>query len=357
MRNYILTGTPGCGKSSIIRALEMAGASVVNEAATDIMTYKQMQDELRPWENPSFIDDIIKLQKHRQLDMSKHYSKLHFYDRSPICTYALAIHLGFKPSMNLMQEIERIQKNHIYEKRVFFVKNLGFINNTEARKISFEESLDFEQVHLDAYQKFDFECVMIPAGTVNERTNIILRSTEQDSNIVIRKMTKSDIYLITKRFAEAHWLKPEITFETYYQEQVRGERLIWIAQLNNQFAGYVTLKWQSLYEPFATAGIPEIIDLNVLPPFRKTGVGSMLLDTAEKEAATKSEVVGLGVGLYGGPDGGYGMAQKLYVNRGYIPDGKGLSYNYTLAIPGNSYPLDDDLILWFRKKLKKPLTL
>ena len=32
MRRYILKGTPGCGKTSLIRALEMTGASVVAEA-------------------------------------------------------------------------------------------------------------------------------------------------------------------------------------------------------------------------------------------------------------------------------------------------------------------------------------
>lgn len=51
MRRYILTGTPGCGKTSLIRALEMTGASVVAEAATDIIAYKQMQGVAEPWKN------------------------------------------------------------------------------------------------------------------------------------------------------------------------------------------------------------------------------------------------------------------------------------------------------------------
>ena len=126
---------------------------------------------------------------------------------------------------------------------------------------------------------------------------------------------------------------------------------MWVAHVNNQFAGYVTLKWQSGYESFARNNIPEIMDLNVLPPFRKCGVASMLLDIAEKIAASKSDVVGIGVGLYGGSDGGYGAAQKLYVRRGYIPDGEGITYNYQHAIPGNSYSLDDDLVLMCTKKL------
>lgn len=176
MKRYILTGTPGCGKTSITRALEMSGASVIAEAATDIIAYKQMQGDLAPWERPDFIDDIIQLQKHRQIDMCSDYSDLHFYDRSPICTYALAIYLGFEPSIHLMNEIKRIQKEHIYEKSVFFLENLGFITNTDARKISFEDSLRFEQVHLDAYKQFDYESVMVPAAPIPQRVEIILKS-------------------------------------------------------------------------------------------------------------------------------------------------------------------------------------
>ena len=124
-----------------------------------------------------------------------------------------------------------------------------------------------------------------------------------------------------------------------------------MAHIHDEFAGYVTLKWQSEYPSFKEQNIPEIMDLNVLPAYRKMRVGSLLLDIAEKEAATKSEVVGIGVGLYVGDEGGYGAAQRLYVKRGYIPDGKGVTYNYELTVPGNSYLLDDDFVLWFTKKL------
>lgn len=37
MKRFIITGAPGCGKTTIIRALELTGASVVNEVATDIL--------------------------------------------------------------------------------------------------------------------------------------------------------------------------------------------------------------------------------------------------------------------------------------------------------------------------------
>ena len=182
MKRYILTGTPGCGKTSIIRALEMTGASVVAEAATDIIAYRQMQGIAEPWKNKDFIDYIIRLQKHRQIDLSDDYSDLHFYDRSPICTYALAMYLNFKPSANLMQEIERITNACIYDEKAFFIDNLGFIENTDARKISFEESLEFEKIHLDAYEKFGFNCVHIPAGSIEDRVKLILEYTNDEAD-------------------------------------------------------------------------------------------------------------------------------------------------------------------------------
>ncbi|WP_419419771.1 AAA family ATPase [Legionella sp. D16C41] len=176
MKRYIITGTPGCGKTSLIRALELTGASVVSEAATDLIAFRQVQGDMTPWKHSNFIDDIISLQRHRQIDMCGDYSELHFYDRSPICTYALAIYLGFKPSQNLMDEIERIHNYFIYEKQVFFLENLGFIMNTAARQISFEESLKFEQLHKEVYAKFGYQCITIPAKSIDERVQIILQS-------------------------------------------------------------------------------------------------------------------------------------------------------------------------------------
>ncbi|CZH59201.1 GNAT family N-acetyltransferase [Legionella pneumophila] len=170
--------------------------------------------------------------------------------------------------------------------------------------------------------------------------------------IVIKTLELSDIPILVDAFQKANWEKPASLFETYYQEQRKSLRIVWLAYSQDQIAGYVTLKWISQYQPFAHQKIPEIMDLNVLPSFRKQGVGTALLQAAEEKAAGESDVVGIGVGLYGGHDGGYGQAQRLYVNRGYIPDGLGVTYSYKPTVPGQIYPLDDDLILWFTKKLR-----
>lgn len=171
-------------------------------------------------------------------------------------------------------------------------------------------------------------------------------------NLRINELVNDDIPFITQAFQKVNWQKEASIFEKYLQEQEKGERLIQVAFYREQVAGYITLKWRSLYKPFRDEGIPEIMDFNVLPLFRKRGIGSHLLDLMEQEAAKKSKAVGIGVGLYAGPDGGYGAAQRLYTKRGYILDGRGVTYHYNPIVPASSYPIDDDLLLWFTKKLR-----
>jgi len=88
--------------------------------------------------------------------------------RSVICTAALAVYLGFPRSDALSRELQRVKTEAIFQKRVFFIQNLGFITPTEARRISFEETLRFERVHEETYRNFGFELVPIAPGSLSE---------------------------------------------------------------------------------------------------------------------------------------------------------------------------------------------
>jgi GNAT superfamily N-acetyltransferase len=162
-------------------------------------------------------------------------------------------------------------------------------------------------------------------------------------------LSSQDIPCITSNFAKIGWNKPSSIYEGYLLEQEKGQRHVWLAFSQQTFLGYVTLKWQSDYLAFRQQDIPEIADLNVLPAFRRQGVGSKLLSLAENEAYKKSLYVGLGVGLYAD----YGAAQKNYVKRGYVPDGQGLTYNNAFVSPGTSVRVDDNLALWLIKEAEQ----
>jgi predicted ATPase len=77
----------------------------------------------------------------------------------------------FSPA--LASELERVKKEAIFERQVFFIRNLGFITHTEARQISFEEMLHFEKIHEATYREFGFELVSVPPSSLMERVSII----------------------------------------------------------------------------------------------------------------------------------------------------------------------------------------
>src|SRR6266566_4127482 len=122
MRRFIITGAPGAGKTAIIRQLELDGFGVVEEAATDVIAAS--------------------------------------LPRAPFSPF-------------LASELERVKKEAIYQNRVFFIRTLGFITLTEARRISFEETVRFEKIHEETYRDFGFELVSVEPRSLVERVSII----------------------------------------------------------------------------------------------------------------------------------------------------------------------------------------
>ncbi|GAA1580574.1 GNAT family N-acetyltransferase [Kribbella hippodromi] len=160
----------------------------------------------------------------------------------------------------------------------------------------------------------------------------------------IRPLRADDPPVLAAAFDAIGWNKPESQYRRYLAEQEAGDRDVLIATVDDVFAGYVTVRWVSPYFQV----IPEIQDFNVLPQYRRRGIGTALMDAAEARVATRSPVVGIGVGLYAD----YGTAQRMYARRGYIPDGKGLMYDNHPVPPGELVRNDDGANLMFTKQLR-----
>ena len=165
---------------------------------------------------------------------------------------------------------------------------------------------------------------------------------------IIRLLESQDIPQIAEAFEKIGWNKPASQYERYLMEQVAKLRDVYVAFLEEQFAGYLTICWTSSYPAFREAKIPEIVDFNVLPKFQRQGIGTQLMDLAENEIAKRGPIAGIGVGMY--PN--YGAAQRMYVLRGYVPDGRGLYQNDHFPKHGEQITVDDDLALYFTKEVK-----
>jgi GNAT superfamily N-acetyltransferase len=166
-------------------------------------------------------------------------------------------------------------------------------------------------------------------------------------NIEIRDMRIDDCQRISEAFQLQGWNKPEALYHQYFDDIQERNRDVIIAESNNEFAGYVTILWTSDYPLFKEKNIPEIVDLNVLIKFRNQGIATLLIKEAENRISKVSDVAGIGVGLT--PD--YGIAQKLYVQQGYIPDGKGIWAKGRYLNYGTEIMIDDDVVLYFTKKV------
>ena len=170
----------------------------------------------------------------------------------------------------------------------------------------------------------------------------------QDENVLIREMAEEDCQAFFQGFAAQGWNKPLAQFQKYLEEQRRGVRKVLVALWRGAQAGYATLLDQAPAGAFAGKGWPEVCDFNVLEKFQRQGVGNRILEVAEGLASQTSDTICLGVGLHKG----YGAAQRLYVKRGYVPDGSGVWYQDRQMEPYGPCAADDDLVLYLSKRVR-----
>lgn len=172
-----------------------------------------------------------------------------------------------------------------------------------------------------------------------------------ENNILIRVMQNDDIGEILKVLNEPYMIGREEQYACYFssclEQNKTKERVTFIAFVDNEVVGYVNIIFKSSYPYFNEKNIPEINDLYVITKCRKNGIGKMLLNECEKFALSTYEYIGIGVGLYKD----YGSAQRLYTKNGYELDGNGLMHNNVEVKPGENVFVDDDLLLYFHKKI------
>ena len=161
----------------------------------------------------------------------------------------------------------------------------------------------------------------------------------------IREMQESDIKDLSQGFINQGWPGREEILARYFLEQECGEREVLVAEVEGALAGYITILPCAKQGPFAEI-YPELSDFNVFEPFQNQGIGNLLLEEAERRVKFISNKVTLGVGLHSG----YGSAQRLYIKRGYIPDGSGVWYRNQPLEMNDTIQNNDDLVLYLSKK-------
>lgn len=166
--------------------------------------------------------------------------------------------------------------------------------------------------------------------------------------IMIRDMRQSDAQLITNEEIAQGWDARVEKYEMRLRHQAEGKSISLVAEHEGRIAGYINIYPDSQWGAFANRGYSEIVDFGVLAKYRRQGIGGKLMDIAEQIASKYSDVVYLGVGLHSG----YGSAQRMYVKRGYVPDGSGVWYKDEVCEQYADCCNDDELVLYLSKGLR-----
>ena len=165
--------------------------------------------------------------------------------------------------------------------------------------------------------------------------------------ILVRSMHENDIEALICNYTEQGWSKPREILEKYVDGQKHSSLFTFVAEYNKDVAGYIILYTDTEVGPFAFQKVPLLSDFIVFKKYQRKGIGSKILDEAEKKASELCDRVQLGVGLHSG----YGSAQRLYIKRGYVPDGTGVWYSNTQLEQYADCKNDDDLLLYLVKTL------
>lgn len=167
---------------------------------------------------------------------------------------------------------------------------------------------------------------------------------------VVRTMTADGLDALIEADTTRTWPRTARRFwRGCLSAQTKGAMTVATAYVDETVVGFGYLDWNSQYERFRAAGIPEIKDLHVAEQYRRQGVATAIMafleDTARSGGCRR---VGLGVGL----NADYGSAQRLYARLGYVPDGCGVTWRNRAIRPWAFVRPNDDLLLWLVKDLE-----
>ena len=164
-------------------------------------------------------------------------------------------------------------------------------------------------------------------------------------DIDIRIMNDDDIPFICRADGDESQKNMDY-LKRQLENQEKNECIALLALYNGAAAGYVFLYYRCRWGGMAGCNIPGIVDLIVFEKYRRKKIATILLDIAEDIAKQHSNKIYLDVCL----NSDYGAAQRLYIKRGYIPDGKGVYYKEKICETDAVCRNNDELTLCLVKE-------
>ena len=172
---YIITGGPGGGKTSLLENLATHGYNFIPETARQIMK-ERLAKGLAPRPDPSiFAQQIFELDWKNFVSNSD-LSSLLFFDRSFMDSACML----FDSDLNSYENIRDTYMANRYNNMVFITPPWKEIYRTDdERDQSFEQSIEVYTRLAKWYKEHDYDMVILPKDTIENRTKFILNLVSQ----------------------------------------------------------------------------------------------------------------------------------------------------------------------------------
>lgn len=171
-RLFIITGGPGCGKSTVIDALAKRGISIMPESGRAII-----QDQVAiggkalPWSDREAFAELMLSWEMRSYRMAIAPKGIVILDRGvPDVLGYLRLN-----GLSIPAYVERAGQMFRYNRRVFIAPPWRDIFQIDAeRKQSFEEAQATYEAMIETYSDLGYELIQLPLISVQERVNFLL---------------------------------------------------------------------------------------------------------------------------------------------------------------------------------------
>lgn len=172
---FILAGTSGTGKTTVLESLRQKGFRCFDEAARFVLEEQlAINGPALPSNSPKLFVQSMQDKCKMDFETAASETRSVFFDRGmpDLVHYAYRFHIE-------TLEFEETSKNYRYNQKVFlFPPWKEIFANDHVRKMTFEKSIEFHELLTKVYQDFGYDLITVPFGDVESRIEFILREVK-----------------------------------------------------------------------------------------------------------------------------------------------------------------------------------
>lgn len=172
---FILAGTSGTGKTTVLQQLRKNGFNCTEEAARAVLSEQlAIKGPGLPSNNPLLFIQMMLDRSIEGFENSKRDSKPNFFDRG----MPDLVHYAVRFKVDSLQ-FEEASKKYLYNQNVFvFPPWREIFANDNERRMTFEESIEFHDLLMKTYQSLGYNLIQVPFDTIEARIKFILEKIE-----------------------------------------------------------------------------------------------------------------------------------------------------------------------------------